>query len=149
MTPPSIFGDFDNDERPDLFVTGAAGRRLYRNVGEGRFEDAVAELRKTRFEASSTNIPYERGVALLAAGQPEEALTDLRKVLDWVGIDIDHQNKALARLQIARAYVAMGDMDAARNAYLDFLEYWAQADENLPLLQKARSEYEALPGAQG
>ncbi len=40
-------GDFDNDGRPDLFVTGAGGGRLYRNAGgkggEPRFEDVTAE----------------------------------------------------------------------------------------------------------
>src|SRR5262249_53967319 len=29
-------GDFDNDGRPDLFVTGVGGNRLFRNVTEGK-----------------------------------------------------------------------------------------------------------------
>jgi tetratricopeptide (TPR) repeat protein len=118
-------------------------------MAEGRPEDAVDELRATRFERASINIPYERGVALIAAGRPEEALPELQKVLDWVGIDVADPRKALARLGKAQAYVAMGDTEAARDAYLDFLEFWAQADEDLPVLQKARSEYEALPGVRG
>ena len=35
-------GDFDGDGRDDLFVTGWRDQRLYRNVGEGRFEDVTA-----------------------------------------------------------------------------------------------------------
>ncbi|QDV37651.1 FG-GAP-like repeat-containing protein [Tautonia plasticadhaerens] len=35
-------GDFDNDGRPDLFVTRWRSYALYRNLGGGRFEDATA-----------------------------------------------------------------------------------------------------------
>ena len=33
--------DFDNDGRPDLFVTGVRGNRLYRNRGDGTFADVT------------------------------------------------------------------------------------------------------------
>jgi enediyne biosynthesis protein E4 len=35
-------GDFDNDGRTDLFVSGVGAQRLYRNLGGGEFEDATA-----------------------------------------------------------------------------------------------------------
>lgn len=35
-------GDYDNDGRTDLFVSGVGAQRLYRNLGGGRFEDATA-----------------------------------------------------------------------------------------------------------
>jgi len=35
-------GDYDNDGRPDLFVTRWASYALYHNLGEGRFEDVTA-----------------------------------------------------------------------------------------------------------
>ncbi len=37
-------GDFDNDGRPDVFITGVGGNRLFRNVSEGkvlRFQDVT------------------------------------------------------------------------------------------------------------
>lgn len=34
-------GDYDNDGRDDLFVTGWRDQRLYRNLGGGRFEDVT------------------------------------------------------------------------------------------------------------
>ncbi len=41
--PPGVAVlDFDGDGRPDLFVTGGDGNRLYRNRGDGTFEDATA-----------------------------------------------------------------------------------------------------------
>ncbi|HWE35828.1 MAG TPA: CRTAC1 family protein, partial [Isosphaeraceae bacterium] len=36
-------GDFDNDGRPDLFITRWDAYALYRNKGDGRFEDATAK----------------------------------------------------------------------------------------------------------
>ena len=35
--------DFDNDGHPDLFVTGVRGNILYRNRGDGTFEDVTAK----------------------------------------------------------------------------------------------------------
>lgn len=40
--PGAAVLDFDGDGREDLFVPGGDGNRLYRNLGDGRFED-VAE----------------------------------------------------------------------------------------------------------
>ena len=42
MPPGAAVLDFDADGREDLFVPGGDGNRLYRNLGDGRFED-VAE----------------------------------------------------------------------------------------------------------
>jgi enediyne biosynthesis protein E4 len=36
-------GDYDNDGRPDLFVTRWRSYALYRNKGDGRFEDSTAQ----------------------------------------------------------------------------------------------------------
>ena len=39
-----VWGDYDNDGRPDLFVTNDAGPNyLYHNLGNGRFEDVGVE----------------------------------------------------------------------------------------------------------
>ena len=35
-------GDFDNDGRPDIFVTRWRSYALYHNLGDGRFEDVTA-----------------------------------------------------------------------------------------------------------
>ena len=36
-------GDYDNDGRPDLFITRFGSYALYHNLGRGRFEDATAK----------------------------------------------------------------------------------------------------------
>ena len=35
-------GDFDNDGRVDLLLTGLGGNRLFRNLGKGKFEDVTS-----------------------------------------------------------------------------------------------------------
>jgi hypothetical protein len=35
-------GDYDNDGRPDVLITGVGGARLFHNEGEGRFRDVTA-----------------------------------------------------------------------------------------------------------
>jgi hypothetical protein len=37
-------GDYDNDGRPDLFVTYYGHNRLYRNIGSGKFEDVTSKV---------------------------------------------------------------------------------------------------------
>lgn len=37
----AIFGDYDDDRRPDLYVVRAGTNLLYRNVGDGRFEEVT------------------------------------------------------------------------------------------------------------
>jgi tetratricopeptide (TPR) repeat protein len=119
-------------------------------MAQGDPQGAVEALRRVRFERSNFEVPWARGEALLAAGRSQEALVEYQKVVDWVGVGPADGRRALAHLQIGRAHVAAGDLEAARDSYLRFLELWAEADEDIPVLSKARSELEALPGgAQG
>ena len=39
----ALVGDYDNDQRPDLFLVGRNGHRLYRQDAQGRFLDASAQ----------------------------------------------------------------------------------------------------------
>jgi hypothetical protein len=55
-------GDFDNDERPDLFVTGFQTAALYRNNGNGTFADvtALSGIRETLWSTSAAFLDYDR-----------------------------------------------------------------------------------------
>ena len=39
----AVFGDYDNDGHPDLYVTGPAGGKLFHNEGNGAYRDVTQE----------------------------------------------------------------------------------------------------------
>jgi hypothetical protein len=57
-------GDFDNDGRTDLLVTNFGPNVLYRNLGNGKFQDVTADspgLRKANYWSSSASfLDYDR-----------------------------------------------------------------------------------------
>ncbi len=84
---------------------------------------------------------YLRGEAYLKAGQPREAAAEFQKIIDHPGIVLNFVTGALARLQLGRAQVMMGDKDAARKSYQDFLTLWQDADPDIPIYKQAKAEY--------
>jgi len=97
---------------------------------------------------------YVRGEAYLAAGQGSAAAAEFQKILDHSGIVWNCWTGALARLGVARANAMQAkssqgtEADAARvralAAYKDFLTLWKDADPDIPILKKAKTEYAAL-----
>ena len=47
-------------------------------------------------------------------------------------------------MQLGRAQVMMGDKDAARKSYQDFLTLWKDADPDIPIYKQAKAEYAKL-----
>ena len=88
--------------------------------------------------------PYIRGVAYLAQKNGPAAAAEFQKYLDHPGIVQNLQLGALARVQLARAYVVSGDSAKAKAAYQDFLTLWKDADPDIPILKEARAEYAKL-----
>jgi eukaryotic-like serine/threonine-protein kinase len=87
---------------------------------------------------------YVRGEAYLAAGQGREAAAEFQKILDHRGIVIYDPIGALAHLQIGRAYSMAGDTANAKAAYQDFLMLWKDADPDIPIYKRAKTEYARL-----
>jgi eukaryotic-like serine/threonine-protein kinase len=97
---------------------------------------------------------YVRGKAYLAAGRGRDAAGEFTKIIDHSGIVSNCWTGALARLGLARANALESrtsegaDADAARvrarNAYIDFLHLWKDADPDIPVLREAKSEYARL-----
>ena len=73
-----------------------------------------------------------------------QAETEFQKMLDHPGIVLDDVTGALAHLQLGRAQVMMGDKDAARKSYQDFLTLWKDADPDIPIYKQAKLEYAKL-----
>ncbi|MGA9076411.1 MAG: protein kinase [Candidatus Sulfotelmatobacter sp.] len=94
----------------------------------------------------STAVPtlypaYVRGQAYLAMGDGPRAAAEFRKLTDRPGLVLNYPLGALAHLGLARAYKSSGDLQNSRQAYLDFLTLWEDADPDIPILNEAKAEY--------
>jgi eukaryotic-like serine/threonine-protein kinase len=114
-------------------------------------EDAVAALEAVRpYELGSGpngtgfGPNYLRGLAYLKLRDGTKAIAEFQRILDHRGVAVWDPEYALARLNLARAYVLQGDAGKARTAYQDFFAEWKDADPDLPVLKDARVEYEKL-----
>jgi tetratricopeptide (TPR) repeat protein len=87
---------------------------------------------------------YLRGLAYLQIKSGPEAAAEFQKIIDHPGVDTLNILHSLARLGLACAYAAAGDVPKARTAYQDFLKYWKDADPAIPILIQAKQEYSKL-----
>jgi tetratricopeptide (TPR) repeat protein len=87
---------------------------------------------------------YLRGLAYLQLKEGNLAAAEFRKVLDHPGIANGVVIGALSILQLARSQALMGDGNAARKSYEDFLTLWKEADPDLPIYKTAKAEYAVL-----
>jgi eukaryotic-like serine/threonine-protein kinase len=87
---------------------------------------------------------YVRGEAYLAAKRGAEAAAEFQKILNHSGILVTDPIRALAHLQLGRAFAVSGDQAKAKAAYQDFLRLWKDADPDIPILRAAKAEYEKL-----
>jgi serine/threonine protein kinase/Flp pilus assembly protein TadD len=87
---------------------------------------------------------YLRGQAYLASQQGLAAAAEFQKILDHPGVVSNEPIASLAHLGMARAYAISNDIARSKIAYQDFLALWKNADQDLPILQQASSEYARL-----
>jgi tetratricopeptide (TPR) repeat protein len=87
---------------------------------------------------------YVRGQAFLAAAQGNAAAGEFQKIIDHRGVVLNFPLAALARLGLARARAASGNVAEAKTAYQDFLVVWKDADPDIPILKEAQLEYARL-----
>lgn len=87
---------------------------------------------------------YVRGEAYLAEHKGAEAAAEFEKILDHRGTVVSDPISALANLQLARAYVSIGDKVKAKVAYQEFLRAWKEGDPDIPVLKQAKAEYDKL-----
>ncbi len=110
----------------------------------GRPELALEALEPSAaYEAGNVAVlvpRYLRGLALLRTGEAARALDEFQRILDQRGADPFSPVCALAPLGVARARLALGEREAAAQAYRGFLEAWRDADASLPVLAEARAE---------
>jgi len=113
---------------------------------------AIELLRRTeRYELSSASpmLPvYVRATAFLTAKQGPAAAGEFKKILEHRGVVGNSPIGALAHLGLARAFAVAGNVSEARAAYKNFFALWTDADEDIPILREARSEFTSITAAQ-
>jgi len=92
-------------------------------------------------------LPYLRGLAHLQIKDPQTAVTQFRGLLAHRGNQPVNLVYVLARLQLARALAATGQIAEARQAYAEFAAGWSLANPRPALLATAAREASALPAA--
>jgi tetratricopeptide (TPR) repeat protein len=137
----------DTDREPSRRQAAAIMQRQLDAVvmaAQGRLPRAIdlaAEAATLEDEAPrSTGRPYPvksshelYAELLLEAKRPREALEQFERAL-WRAA-----NRSSSVLGLARAAAAVGDQDAARRNYTQFLDNWRSADQTRPELKEARS----------
>jgi tetratricopeptide (TPR) repeat protein len=117
-------------------------------LSQNRPADAIESLQKAVPHEMNRDVglypAYLRGLAFLQNQQAEKAVVEFQKVIDHPGVVQIHVWGALAHLQLGRAYVMMGDKEAARKSYQDFLTLWKDADPDIPIYKQAKAEYAKL-----
>jgi predicted Zn-dependent protease len=87
---------------------------------------------------------YIRGQAYLSQRAGAQAAAEFQKILDHRGWAAISPLYPLAYVGLARAAALTGDLAKARTAYQDYFALMKDADADLPVLQQARQEYQAL-----
>jgi len=87
---------------------------------------------------------YVRGDSYLQVHSGKEAEREFQKILDHHGVDAVTTLYPLSQLGLARCYALEGRKADSRRAYEAFFSLWKDADRDLPILIKARREYQEL-----
>jgi eukaryotic-like serine/threonine-protein kinase len=77
-----------------------------------------------------------------------KAVSEFQKIFDHPGVVLNSPIAPLARLQMARAFTAEGNLAEAKTEYEDFLRKWKSADPDVPILKQAIQEYSSKWGVQ-
>ncbi len=87
---------------------------------------------------------FIRGDAYLAERRGSEAVREFQKMLAHPGLILADPLLVLAHLRLAQAYAMSGDAANACTEYKSFLNFWKNADPDLPIYKQAQAEYAAL-----
>jgi predicted Zn-dependent protease len=99
-------------------------------------------------ESRELVVPWLRGNAYLAAGQPTLAEADYRTVVNHPEWDPTAPTIPLSWLGLGRALAAEGKRSAAVDAYQHFLTLWAHADPDAIYLKQAKHEFASMQTVQ-
>jgi tetratricopeptide (TPR) repeat protein len=119
------------NQRFDLYSRG------YIALKKGQIDEAILHFQEAlRHKPPIWNIEsYEDSLAnaYLELGRFDEAVAEYQRILQL------NPNYPLARFHLARALEGKGLKEEARTEYLNFLEIWKEADEDIPEITIARN----------
>jgi hypothetical protein len=88
---------------------------------------------------------YLRGLAYLQLGKGLDATAEFQRVVNHrIILENERILNPLSFLYLGRAQAMMGDKEAARKSYQDFLTLWKDADPDIPIYRQAKVEYAKL-----
>ncbi len=145
----SFAGQLDKDFPDDTFVQylylpTIRGAIAVKQNDPDRAVKALEAARPYEMGVESALLPvYVRGLAYLEAKDGAKAAAEFQKIIDHPGVVQDAPIGPLARLQLGRAYLLQGNAAQSKAAYEDFLNRWKGADQDVPILREAQTEYAA------
>jgi eukaryotic-like serine/threonine-protein kinase len=107
-------------------------------------EPSVPYFRSLGNVVDGRDAAYLRGIALLNLKKGQQAALEFQRIIDSPGLVALSIKGALVHVQLARAQVMMGDKEAARKSYQDFLILWKDADPDIPIYKEAKAEHAKL-----
>jgi DNA-binding winged helix-turn-helix (wHTH) protein/tetratricopeptide (TPR) repeat protein len=114
-------------------------------MAEHKPAEAAALLEIARpFDTGGRVVPWLRGNAYLAAGQPVLAEKDYRSMVTHPEFDPTSPYIPLSWLGLGEALAAQGRKDEAIAAYQHFFTLWAHADPDAMYLRQAKQEFAKL-----
>jgi tetratricopeptide (TPR) repeat protein len=117
-------------------------------LGSGQPDAALRTLEPIKpyeFGRHAGLVPnYLRATAYLQLRKGQEAAAEFKAVLDHRGVSPLSIVWELSQLGLGRAYALQGDSTKAKAAYQDFLTLWKDADQDIPVLKQAKSEFAKL-----
>jgi tetratricopeptide (TPR) repeat protein len=143
--PPQMRGD---DEVQRYTVSGVIA------YAEGRYEEAVEELRRSDVGMCVTCSLRGLAMAHEAVGQPDSALATFERYVAATSYQVrmftDPTNLAAILERLGQLYDERGDWERAAEYYGTFVELWKHADTELrPRVEAAQARLDELFAAQG
>lgn len=131
------------DSRPDRLPIVASALALAAvRKGDRTAIERLSDGTPDRLDGVTRFVPpYLRGLAYLQAGDAAHAAAEFQRIIDHRGVDPTSLLFPLAHLQQARAAVLAGDIALAESRYEAFLDFWKDADPDVPVLRQARTEH--------
>jgi serine/threonine protein kinase/tetratricopeptide (TPR) repeat protein len=101
---------------------------------------ALSALSGVKQDGQMTVAPYLQALIHLGTNQPQAAIGDLQPMLQRRGPTslVNPEIYALAQIQTARAYTAIGDVRNGSINYKSFLDLWSNADPGNTMLAEAQ-----------